>query len=150
MTGTAHFLCGVIVAVGLAAATAALAHQGVKNPAVMQRMDAMRIIADNTKALGAMAKGERAFEAAVARQAAAAIASGADRMPALFRAPEDDPKSEARPAIWQQFDDFTDRAQQLSIAADRAARGIASPADLGPALVAIGGACKSCHTVYRE
>ncbi|NND21494.1 MAG: hypothetical protein HKO14_05350, partial [Silicimonas sp.] len=52
---------GTSVAVLLLVASAALAHQGVKNPAVKARMDVMSAIGDNTKLLGRMAKGEVAF-----------------------------------------------------------------------------------------
>ena len=40
-------------------ASAALAHQGVQNPAVMARMMGMTAIADATKALSEIAKGQR-------------------------------------------------------------------------------------------
>ncbi len=98
-------------------AGAALAHTGVRNQAVKARMHAMGIIGENTKVLGSMYKGQTAFDAAAARAAAGAIAQQAARIPTLFAAPEDDPKSEALPAIWTSFDDFTEKAQKLSAAA---------------------------------
>lgn len=138
----------VLIALVLSAG-AALAHQGVQNPAVKARMDAMSAIADNTRILGEMAKGTRPFDAAAARAAAAAIADHAARTPALFAAPEQDPKSEALPAIWTDFDDFTARSAAMQAAA-RNATGIATPADLGPALAGIGRTCKACHERYRD
>ena len=81
--------------------------------------------------------------------AAAAIADHAGQTPDLFAAPEQDPRSEALPAIWTDFDDFTALSAALQVAAKKAT-GIATPADLGPALAAIGGACKACHERYRE
>ena len=41
----------------------ALAHQGVQNPAVLARMTVMSAIAEDTKILGSMAKGDTAFAA---------------------------------------------------------------------------------------
>ena len=135
---------------GLFLATAALAHDGVKNPAVKARMEAMGLIGANTKILGQMAKGEIAFDADKARAAAATIAEQAERAPALFEANETDPKSEALPAIWENFADFTAKAGALQMATTTAAQAIAGPADLGPQLGQIGGTCKACHSKYRE
>lgn len=134
----------------LALATAAIAHQGVKNPAVKARMDAMGVIGANTKVLGKMVKGAARFDAAKARAAAAAIAEHAATAPALFEDPEDDPKSEAMPAIWDNFADFTNKATALQTAAENAADRIATPQDLRTALGEIGATCKSCHAIYRE
>ena len=136
--------------VALFAASAALAHSGVSNPAVKARMHAMMQIADNTKILGAMAKGEAAFDADQARAAAAAIAAHAASVPTLFMAEEHDPKSEALPAIWQDFDTFGQRSEALALAAAEAAGTIETEADLKPALARIGGTCKSCHQDFRK
>ncbi|MCE8531792.1 cytochrome c [Ruegeria pomeroyi] len=136
--------------VALFAASAALAHSGVSNPAVKARMHAMMQIADNTKILGAMAKGEAPFDADEARAAAAAIAAHAASVPTLFMAEEHDPKSEALPAIWQDFDTFGQRSEALTLAAAEAAGTIETEADLKPALARIGGTCKSCHQDFRK
>lgn len=136
--------------VALFAASAALAHSGVSNPAVKARMHAMMQIADNTKILGAMAKGEAPFDADEARAAAAAIAAHAASVPALFMAEEHDPKSEALPAIWQEFDTFGQKSEALTLAAAEAAAAIETEADLKPALARIGGTCKSCHQDFRK
>ena len=134
----------------VAAATASLAHQDVQNPTVMARMDAMGTIGKNTKVLGVMAKGEVAFDANAARTAAGAIAKHAAQIPELFQDTASDPKSEALPVIWQSYSDFTAKADALEVAASVAAKDIATPGDLGPALAAIGSACKSCHQTYRK
>ena len=139
----------VVVFVVLFFAGAALAHQGVQNPAVMERMHAMKTIGENTKVLGQMAKGVVAFDAARARAAAAEIAVQAGRTPGLFDAPETDPKSEALPAIWENFPDFTTKSEALRAAAEMA-RSIETPQDLTAALGAIGATCKACHSEYRE
>ena len=140
----------ILFVAALLTAGAALAHQGVQNPAVMARMEAMKIVGDNTKILGTMANGERAFDAATARAAAAEIAVQAGRTPDLFEAFETDPKSEALPAIWQSFGDFTDKAMAMQTAAEVAASGITSPDTLQAALRQIGATCKACHQAYRE
>jgi len=138
-----------VVAPAVACATAVLAHEGVTNPAVLERMEQMVEIAENTEVLGEMAKGERPFEAQVARDAAAAIARHAAETPALFEARETDPNSEALPAIWQEFDRFEALSAELAEAARTAAR-IETREDLRPALAGIGQACRACHEEYRE
>lgn len=130
--------------------TAALAHQGVQNAAVQARMDGMSAIGANMKTLGAMAKGQVAFDAGQAKEAAAAVAQEAARIPSLFEAQETDPKSEALPVIWSEFDRFTAIADDLEAAATAAAGALNGPEDLGPALKAIGGQCSACHKAYRE
>lgn len=131
-------------------ASAAFAHQGVQNAAVKARMDSMSAISQGLKVLGAMAKGEAAFDATTARAAAADIARHAAETPALFAAPETDPKSEALPVIWDQFDDFTAQSQALESIARGLSTSLSAPQDLGPALAALGASCKSCHEAYRE
>ena len=127
----------------------ALAHSGVKNPAVMARMNLMSDTAAQAKIIGQMAKGETPFDAAKARAAAKAIADHAAKTPELFQDREDDPKSEARPAIWDDFADFTKKAEEMRKVALGAANSIQSAEDLEPAMQALGAGCKSCHTPYR-
>lgn len=130
-------------------ATVVLAHEGVKNQAVKARMDLMGQIAAETKVIGEMAKGTTPFDAARARAAAAAIADHSTRVPALFEAPEDDPKSEALPAIWEDFADFTRLTEEMEQAARRAT-GLETADDLAAALADLGARCKDCHKLYRE
>ncbi len=139
----------VLLTTALAASTA-LAHANVSNPAVKARMDLMSQIGANTKVLGDMAKGATAFDAARAQAAAAAIATHAANTPAAFQAQEDDPESEAKPAIWSNFGDFTAKSQALRAAATKASGEITSMNSLRASLGAIGGTCKSCHEDYRE
>lgn len=139
-----------LVAVVAVAATAAFAHSGVKNPAVKARMDSMGIIGANTKIIGEMAKGTAPFDGEAARAAAAVIAQEAGRIPALFEAPEQDPKSEALPVIWASYPEFVIRSQKLQVAARRAEEGISDLDSLRAALADIGKTCSSCHESYRE
>ncbi|MDE0520824.1 MAG: cytochrome c [Boseongicola sp.] len=134
----------------LAAATTALAHQGVQSPAVKARMHGMSAIAENLKTLGMMARGATAFDVDAARAAAAAIATHASTVPELFEANETDPMSKARPAIWTNFEDFRAKASVLESIADGLSTSITTPEDLGPAMGSLGASCNSCHSIYRE
>ncbi|WP_136439509.1 c-type cytochrome [Pacificoceanicola onchidii] len=128
----------------------ALAHGGVTNPAVMARMEAMKSTGDAMKVLGTMAKGARAFDAAEARAAAADVARFAAQTPALFEAPEDDPKAEALPAIWERFEDFTAKAQETEALALALSRSLQTEDDLKAGLMQLGASCKACHSEYRK
>lgn len=140
-----------VIALTLAlCATAALAHQGVKNPAVLARMNGMSAMADSMKTLGSMAKGQVAFDAAQARNALGDIAQQSAAAVDLFTPQEDDPKSEARAAIWDNFDNFTAQANALQAEADKLAQTVQTRADVQGALRTLGAACKSCHADYRE
>ena len=131
------------------AATAALAHSGVENPAVKARMDGMAAIGAAMKEIGQMAKGASPFDPAAARAAARTIAREAERTPMLFEVEADDPVSEALPAIWQEFDDFARKAESLAEVAG-AAEAVSTRADLKLARAEIGAACKACHAEYRQ
>lgn len=131
-------------------AASALAHSGVQDPAVLARMDAMKSIGDSMKVIGNMAKGQTSFDADSAQQAAAEIARHAARTTDLFEARAQDPKSEAKPSIWDQFDDFSAKASDLEIAAETARADLSSADGLVPAVQRLGAACKACHDLYRE
>ncbi|WP_407943312.1 c-type cytochrome [Mangrovicoccus ximenensis] len=140
----------LVAGAALIAVAAAVQAAEPSEPHVVERTKAMKTIGQNTKLLGEMAKGNTAFDAAAAQQAAAAIAAEAAKIPTLFETEADDPASEAKPVIWTQYDDFTTKSADLEMAASAAAESIQAQADLGPALGQIGGTCKACHTTYRE
>lgn len=139
-------VAGLVVAAGLAGAL--WAEGEASNPVVKARMEAMEQIGGGMKVLGSMAKGEMAFDAAAAQAAVATIVAESEKVPALFEAQEDDPASEALPAIWEDYADFTAKAMDLNAAAKGVT--ITAEADLGGAMGALGGTCKACHSKYRE
>ena len=138
---TAFALC-----LSLLAGTA-IAKDGVTNPVVKERMDLMQTIRVNTGALGDMASGKTAFDAAAAGTARANLAAAAAMIPAKFQAEETDPVDEAKPEIWLMFDDFTTKAGALVTAAE--ALDATSLAGLQAGMGAVGGSCQSCHQAYR-
>lgn len=133
----------------LIAATAALAHTGVKDPHVMARMEGMKRMADSAKSVGLILRGEAPFEPATIAKAGAVLQAEAENIPTLFRTPADDPKSEARPAIWENWADFQARSAEGAAAA-AALVTVSSPEDLRAAFAQVGETCKSCHELYRE
>lgn len=141
------FLPKAIALCLIAAAGAASAKDGVTNPVVKERMDLMQVIRVNTGTLGNMASGKAAFDAAAATAAKTALAAAAAEIVVKFQANEDDPVSEGSPKIWQNYPDFTTKAEALVTAAEGV--DVASLDGLKAGMGAIGASCQSCHEVYR-
>ena len=129
------------------AATAAIAHVGVKDPQVMARMHGMKTMAGDLKTLGQMAKGVIPFDDAKARAALAALQDETNQIPALFAPEAKDPKSEALPAIWTDPAGFAARTAEMT--AVLAATRVTSPEEIAASMRAIGAACSACHEDYR-
>lgn len=138
-------ITGALVA-GLAGAAAA--HQGAMG-AVKARMDGMGVLQQALRSLGPMAKGQTAFDAAIADALLAAVAKEARAIPELFEARDLSGPTEALPAIWQDWEDFAARAEALAQAAERAT-GAADADGLRTGLRAVGQACSGCHEPYRQ
>lgn len=140
----------VAIAAVAITATATFAHQGVKDPDVMARMMLMSEISAATKVIGDMAKGAAPFDADAARKAAEALASHAAEIPAAFETPAEDPKSEARPTIWDNFTEFAQIAKKMENASRTGADTLFSEQDAQRLLAEIGKTCADCHRLYRD
>lgn len=130
------------------AAPLALAHQGVTDPTVLARMDSMKVMSASVKVIGDMTKGEIDFDAGEVTAALARLKEESAKIPALFEAEIIPKKSEALPAIWQNWNDFVKRSQTF----DAALAGISveNAADLPSAMKVIGSGCRGCHDTYRK
>ena len=117
------------------------------DPIVIAHKDLMKSFGGAAKALGGMASGETAFDAAAAEAAKAKLVSGAADIPVVFEKPGSDPASEAKPEIWTNWDDFVLKAKALGDAAS--ALDATSAEGIKTGMGAIGGACKACHSDYR-
>ena len=128
----------------------ALAHSGVKDKNVKERMMVMKEMANNTKIIGQMLKGKKSFDANEAKLALERLSSLSLETPKVFKINASDPKSEAKPAIWDEFDEFTRLSKDLAETSILFAGSIDSIDDLRPALRGISSGCKACHSRYRE
>ena len=147
------------LAAGLAAAlaTAAIA-QDAEDPfadAVEARHGLMLLMAQNLGTLGSMAKGETAYDSAVAGKAAdniAALASvlGMDQFPAGSEYGKS-ADSFALPAIWTDQTDFVSKITALNEASNAmTADAKKDLASLKAGMNSVGGACSACHKAYRQ
>ena len=128
----------------------AFAHSGVKDQNVKERMMVMKAMADNTKVIGQMLKRKTQFDANEAKSALERLSSLSLKTPKVFTVNATDPKSEAKPAIWDEFDEFTKLSLELAETSIVLANSIEIIEDLRPALKRISSGCKSCHSKYRE
>ena len=128
----------------------AFAHSGVKDKNVKERMMIMKEMADNTKIIGQMLKGKTSFDENEAKLALERLSSLSLKTPKVFEVNATDPKSEAKPAIWDEFDEFTKLSQDLAEATEILAGSVGTINDLRPALKRVSAGCKACHSKYRE
>ena len=145
-------LAGAAVAATAVFAGAAMAQDA--NPAVTARKSQMQLYAFNLGTLGAMAKGEAAYDS----QAAQGAADNLVKLSSLSAAPmwpaETDDMSidgtRALATLWDNFPDVVEKTGALAAAAEgmAAAAGTALAA-LQQAMGPLGGACSACHKAYR-
>ena len=105
---------------------------------------------DNTKIIGHMLKGETSFDENEAKLALERLSSLSLKTPKVFEVNAADPKSEAKPTIWDEFDEFTKLSQDLAETTEVLAGSVGTINDLRPALKRVSSGCKACHSKYRE
>ena len=122
---------------------------------IAARQAQMKLYAFNIGQLGAMAKGEMAYDAAAASAAAANLVTLTSLDDSKMWPPGSDSgadkASRAKAEIWSNFPDVMAKSQALKDAA--AAMSAAAGTDLDGlrgAMGALGGACQGCHKPYRE
>ena len=127
---------------GLAAAAVAQ-----DNP-VAKREQMMKQVGASVGALGAIAKGEKPYDAAAVKTAVTTISTNAKAFPDQF--PAGSEGGAAAPAIWQNFADFKSKSEKLGTDADAVLAQLPTDqASVGAALKTLGADCSSCHQTYR-
>lgn len=140
----------LIILVSLTISSVAFAHSGVKDKNVKERMMVMKEMAGNTKIIGQMLKGKTSFDANQVKLALERLSALSLETPKVFTINATDPKSEAMPNIWDEFDEFTKLSKNLAETSIVVANSIATIEDLRPALKKVSSGCKACHSRYRE
>ena len=145
------FLCSVasFLLVGMFSVEV-ISHSGTTNEIVKARMASMKVIAANMKSLSKVSRGRDPFDVDEVRNMLAEIESNAAQTPILFEVNATDPTSEAASEIWENFQDFTDKAFALESTAKSLISTVESVDDLAVAVQSLGKTCKSCHSKYRN
>jgi cytochrome c556 len=114
----------------------------------------MQMAADVAK-MGAMVKGDKPYDAAVASKAAANVAAVAsvislDQFPDGSEAGKS-ADSSAKPELWANKDDFLAKLTDLNTAAEALKTSAGTNADaLKAGITALGKSCGACHSAYRQ
>lgn len=113
-----------------------------------KREGLMKGIGGAIGALGAIAKGEKPYDAETVKTAVTTISANAKAFPDQF--PAGSEGGAAAPAIWQNFADFKSKSEKLGSDADMVLAQLPTDqASVGAALKTLGADCSSCHQTYR-
>ena len=128
--------------------------QAEPDNAIKYRQTIYQTLGANLTAVVMNLKGEVAFPDAVAVHARALAESAPLVLPAMEQntAGEGSAATEALDKIWDDWDDFASKAEDMQAAATRLAE-VAEGGDMqaiGAQTQAVAETCKSCHDAYRE
>jgi cytochrome c556 len=137
-------VASLVVALSVGGAAVAV----IASDAFHDRHMAMEAVGDAMKPLGAIAKKQAPFDAAVVKANATTIADNLKKAHALFPAGSGGGESLAKPEIWTDAAGF-EKGMKDAHAAAVALQSVSEEAAYGPALGALGSNCKSCHDKYR-
>lgn len=127
-----------------------ISHSGTSNEIVKARMASMKVIAANMKSLSKISRGRDPFDINEVKNILSEIEINAGQTPMLFEVNATDPTSEAASEIWENFQDFSDKAFALESTAKSLISAVESVDDLAIAVQSLGSTCKSCHSKYRN
>jgi cytochrome c556 len=138
-----------LFSLALGAAAALAWAQSPPEAAAHARHEAMEQVGDAMKTLGAIAKKQAPFDAAVVKKSATTIEQQLTEASKHFIAgSEKAAKTRAKAEIWTSREDF-DRLMGEARTAAAALAKVSDEAAFRPALGALGTSCKSCHDMYR-
>ncbi|QEP41961.1 cytochrome c [Ectothiorhodospiraceae bacterium BW-2] len=126
---------------------------GDQHPAIKYRQASMALIVANVKPMGDMLKNKIPWNEAQFRQYASDLAAVAS-INQLRGYPDEMVmgKTAAKEAIWDNFDDFSQKMEQFQQGAAELAQ-VSGSGDrklIGEAFATVGKSCKSCHDDYKE
>jgi len=133
----------------------AYAHTGATG-IVKERMDGMKAMNDKLKPVMQMYKGKTRFSPAIAADAATAFVVHGSEMIDLFPDTGESrvgQSTEALPRIWEDWDDFNERAEEfveLSKSFQLALAASQDPDQTKRFFYDVANSCRSCHKLYRK
>ena len=142
-----------VAASALAVSAIALAHDSAKPEDVIDyRQGLMTVIGWNFGPLAAMVKGKHPFDAAEFAKHAGRIANLSDQILEGFAKGSDKGKTDAKPDVWANWDDFQSKAKDLDTQAKLLAE-VAKANDEAKdkeQFKKVAEACKACHDKYKK
>ena len=131
--------------------TPALSPALVQEAPQVVREKLMKGIGQAVGALGAIAKGEKPYDAAVVQQSLTTISTNIQAFPDQFPpGTETGHETEALPAIWEKPEEFRADAEKLHTEAQALLASLpADQASVGAAMRTLGATCSDCHETFR-
>lgn len=139
----------VAIAFMLSGVAAAAALQGAD--AIAARQKILKSFGEAAKPVGAMLKGQEAFDLAKVQKALKTYVEGTKELPKLY--PDDSKtgaKTEALPRIWEEKQRFESLYAKLGDDAAAAAAAITDEASFKANIGKVFGDCKACHDDFRQ
>jgi cytochrome c556 len=121
--------------------------------ALEYRQGVMNVFSWNMKAMGAMLKGKKPYDAETFARHANDLASAASlELLAGFPEDSDQGETDALPDIWLDFEGFTQKLEDLRTASRSLSEAAASgdKAAMGDAFGKTGKTCKGCHDSFKN
>ncbi|WP_339114202.1 cytochrome c [Thioclava sp. GXIMD2076] len=143
-----HHYIKAPVAILTVIGSVAIANADAADPTVKAWQDGMHELRQSSNILGDMAKKKSDFNADIAGSAAQAMQEEAKKLPELFKTKAEDPESDAKSGIWDNWEEFTSHAKDLEMAA--ADMDTSSLAGVQAGMKAVGGACAACHKEFKD
>jgi cytochrome c556 len=139
--------CALAVAAASLCLSSALAQEA---PQIV-RQNLMKEIGRSLGAMGAIAKGEKPYDAAVVEHSLTTISTNIQAFPDQFPpGSEEGHETDALPTVWERPEEFRSQADELYSEAQ--ALLAAMPADqaaVGEAMRRLGATCSDCHETFR-
>ena len=118
-----------------------------ENSGYVERSKLMQNIRLEFSVLARMSREKIAFDESLATSARLNLLKFAASTPAIFEDDDLPINSEALPAIWENWDDFVSKSEDLEFALEGV--DTSTLVDLRASLGNVGAACGSCHQKYR-
>ena len=148
-----NLLVAAVAAVAIGGTPIALSHMVKEEPMQSFRQSYFTLLAMNFGPISAMVKGEMPWDDAKVLALAEDVNAIANiDVARAFGPGSDKGTTRAKPAIWENTDDFLEKYQALQEAAGGllAAAQSGDKAAIGEAVKETGGACKACHDEYKS
>jgi len=135
----------------LLCSTLLMAHSGASG-VVKERMELMKSVGEEMKTIAAMVKGQKPLDPARIREGATLIALKSGHVEALFPKGSLMQPTEALPAIWDRWPEFSELTQRLRQEAEQLGRKAeeGDRRELLRQFAALGKVCSGCHTDFRK
>ena len=143
-------LVWIISTIGLALSWTALAHEGHEHATgvVRERMELMTDMGDRLIAISKRLRANKELDRIAPDARAIMDASG--KIASLFPPGSTQSPTAAKPVVWQQWDDFSEKPKKLQIEAEKLSTTSASDgAALREQFRSVAFSCDGCHETYR-